>query len=51
MPHNYPGYDIRFAHPDRQVNFIEVKVRIAGAATFIVTQNELCFAANIPDDR
>ena len=49
MAHNHPGYDIRSTRPDRQVNFIEVKGRIAGADTFIVTQNELRFAANIPD--
>ncbi|MDA8043861.1 MAG: DUF3883 domain-containing protein [Actinomycetota bacterium] len=41
-------YDIRSTRPDGQITFIEVKGRIAGAATFTVTQNELCLAAYIP---
>lgn len=49
MPHNYPGYDIRSTDQADQIAFIEVKGRIAGADTFAVTQNELRFAANIPD--
>lgn len=49
MPHNHPSYDIRSTRPDGRIAFIEVKGRIAGAATFTVTQNELRFAANIPD--
>ena len=49
MPHNHPGYDIRAASRDGTVTFIEVKGRISGADSFIVTQNELRFAANVPD--
>lgn len=49
MSHNHPGYDIRSTDALGQVGFIEVKGRIAGAGTFVVTQNELRFAANIPD--
>jgi superfamily II DNA or RNA helicase len=49
MPRNHPGYDIRSTGPDGAIDFIEVKGRIAGADAFIVTQNELRFAANIPD--
>jgi len=49
MPHNHPGYDIRSVAPDGRITFIEVKGRIAGAESFTVTQNELRFAANIPD--
>ena len=41
-------YDIRSTRTDGQITFIEVKGRIAGAATFTVTQNELCLAAYIP---
>jgi len=48
--HNNPGFDIRSTNPGNgNVTFIEVKGRIAGADTFTVTQNELRFAANIPD--
>jgi superfamily II DNA or RNA helicase len=50
MPHNHPGYDIRSTSADGAITFIEVKGRIAGAGTFTVTQNELRFAANIPND-
>jgi len=49
MAHNNPGYDIRTRHHDDTLTFIEVKGRAAGATTFVVTQNELRFAANIPD--
>ena len=49
MPHNHPGYDIRSTSRDGTVTFIEVKGRISGADSFIVTQNELRFAANVPD--
>jgi hypothetical protein len=50
MPHNHPGYDIRSTAPDGSLTFVEVKGRIAGSDSFVVTQNELRFAANIPDD-
>ncbi len=49
MPHNHPGYDIRSTDSLGQVRFIEVKGRVSGADNFVVTQNELRFAANIPD--
>ena len=49
MPHNHPGYDIRSVHAGGELTFIEVKGRIAGADSFVVTQNELRFAANVPD--
>ena len=50
MPHNHPGYDIRSTTPDGQTLFLEVKGRIEGADTFIVTQNELRFAGNVPEE-
>ncbi|MFZ1489120.1 MAG: helicase-related protein [Ilumatobacteraceae bacterium] len=50
VPHNNLGYDIRSTDRNGTITFIEVKGRIAGANTFNVTQNELRFAANIPDD-
>ncbi len=49
MPPNNPGYDIRSSTPNGTPLFIEVKGRIRGADTFVVTQNELRFAANVPD--
>ncbi len=49
MPHNHPGYDIRSTDRDGTVTFIEVKGRISGADSFVVTQNELRFASNVPD--
>jgi len=50
MAHNHPGYDVRSTRGDGTVTFIEVKGRIAGADSFTVTQNELRFAANVPND-
>jgi superfamily II DNA or RNA helicase len=50
MPHNNPGYDIRSTGATTDdIHFIEVKGRVTGADTFVVTQNELRFAANVPD--
>lgn len=50
MPHNNPGYDVRSTGPAAdEILFIEVKGRIEGADSFVVTQNELRFAANVPD--
>jgi hypothetical protein len=49
MPHNHPGYDIRSNVPTGETLFLEVKGRIEGADTFGVTQNELRFAANVPE--
>ena len=45
MPHNNPGYNIRSTGPNGEVTFVEVKGRTAGADSFVVTQNELRFAA------
>jgi hypothetical protein len=49
MPHSHPGYDVRATLPTGETRFVEVKGRIEGADTFVVTQNELRFAANVPD--
>jgi superfamily II DNA or RNA helicase len=49
MPRNHPGYDVRSTDDDGAALFIEVKGRAAGADSFVVTQNELRFASNIPD--
>jgi hypothetical protein len=49
MPPNNPGFDIRSATPNGTPLFIEVKGRISGADTFVVTQNEFRFAANVPE--
>jgi hypothetical protein len=49
MPHNHPGYDVRSTTTTGETLFLEVKGRIEGADTFVVTQNELRFAANVPD--
>ncbi|HEX6393105.1 MAG TPA: helicase-related protein [Acidimicrobiales bacterium] len=49
MPHFNPGYDVRSTAQDGTITFLEVKGRVSSARTFVVTQNELRFAANIPD--
>jgi hypothetical protein len=49
LPRNHPGYDIRSTTAAGETLFLEVKGRIEGADTFVVTQNELRFAANVPD--
>ncbi|MGI9031616.1 MAG: DUF3883 domain-containing protein, partial [Ilumatobacteraceae bacterium] len=46
---NNPGFDIRSVGRDGTVRFVEVKGRIAGADTFIVTRNEILHALNVPD--
>jgi hypothetical protein len=48
MPHNHPGYDVRSTTAEGATSFLEVKGRIEGSDTFVVTQNELRFAANVP---
>jgi hypothetical protein len=48
MPHNHPGYDVRTTAPGGAPYFLEVKGRVEGAETFVVTQNELRFASNVP---
>ncbi len=54
MAHNHPGYDITSEGPDHEgqdgdLRFIEVKGRVAGADTFVVTRNEILCALNVPD--
>ena len=49
MPRNNPGFDLRSVGPDGDVRFVEVKGRLAGAATFTVTRNEILHALNVPD--
>lgn len=46
---NNPGFDIRSEGRDGTVRFVEVKGRIAGAETFLVTRNEILHALNVPD--
>jgi superfamily II DNA or RNA helicase len=50
MAPNNPGFDIRSLGPAGEVRFIEVKGRIEGADTFMVTRNEILHALNVPDD-
>jgi superfamily II DNA or RNA helicase len=49
MPRNNPGFDLRSTASDGSVRFLEVKGRLAGAATFTATRNEILHALNIPD--
>ncbi|AFZ33590.1 helicase domain protein (plasmid) [Gloeocapsa sp. PCC 7428] len=44
------GYDIESRVPQKELRFIEVKGRIAGAATVTVTKNEIITALNKPND-
>lgn len=44
------GYDIESRIPQTGLRFIEVKGRIAGAATVTVTKNEIITALNKPED-
>jgi superfamily II DNA or RNA helicase len=50
MPHSHPGYDVRSTAPDGRLVRIEVKGRIAGAAEFVVTRNEVLTGKNLGDD-
>ena len=45
MPHNNPGYDIESVTPDG-LDFIEVKGRVEGGATFVLTRQEAVTALN-----
>ena len=45
MPHNNPGYDIESDTPDG-LDFIEVKGRVDGGDTFILTRQEAVTALN-----
>jgi SNF2 family DNA or RNA helicase len=45
------GYDIESRVPGKgQLRFIEVKGRVAGAATITVSKNEILYSLNKPDD-
>ena len=45
MPHNNPGYDIESETPDG-LDFIEVKGRVEGGDTFVLTRQEAVTALN-----
>ena len=49
MPPSNPGFDLRSETPGGGLRFVEVKGRIAGAETFMVTRNEILHALNVPD--
>jgi hypothetical protein len=49
MTHNNPGYDVQSEADDGSLLFIEVKGRLTGADTFIVTRNEILHGLNVPD--
>jgi hypothetical protein len=49
MHRTNPGYDIRSKTADGAILFIEVKGRIAGADTFVVSRNEILHGLNVPD--
>ena len=45
------GYDIESRVPGTgKLRFLEVKGRVAGAATITVTKNEILYSLNKPDD-
>ncbi len=45
------GYDIESRVPGTgKLRFIEVKGRVTGADTITVTQNEICYSLNKPED-
>ncbi|QOK22330.1 DUF3883 domain-containing protein [Janibacter indicus] len=48
MPHNNPGYDIESQTPDG-LDFIEVKGRVTGGTTFVLTRQEAVTALNKGD--
>ncbi len=45
MPHNNPGYDIESSTPDG-LDFMEVKGRVEGGTTFVLTRQEAVTALN-----
>jgi hypothetical protein len=49
MARNNPGFDLRSEAPDGRLRFIEVKGRVAGAESFVVTRNEILHGLNVPD--
>lgn len=46
MPHNHKGYDIETRDAHRDLIFIEVKGRLAGATDFVVTNSEVIAGLN-----
>ena len=45
------GYDVESRLPDTgKLRFIEVKGRVSGASTILVTRNEILYSLNKPDD-
>jgi hypothetical protein len=50
MPRNNKGYDIESKAADGGLLFIEVKGRVEGADTFMVTASEVGVGRNKPDD-
>ena len=46
MPHNHKGYDIETRDALRDLIFIEVKGRVAGATDFVVTNSEVIAGLN-----
>jgi hypothetical protein len=49
MPPSNPGFDLRSETAAGGLRFLEVKGRISGADTFMVTRNEILHALNVPD--
>jgi hypothetical protein len=49
MAHNNPGYDVQSEADDGTLLFIEVKGRLSGADTFVVTRNEILHGLNVPE--
>jgi len=49
MPPCNPGFDLRSETSEGGLRFVEVKGRIAGADTFMVTRNEILHALNVPE--
>jgi hypothetical protein len=49
MHRTNPGFDIRSEAPGGRLVFIEVKGRVSGADTFVVTRNEILHGLNVPD--
>ena len=49
MAHNNPGFDVQSEADDGALIFLEVKGRLSGSDTFIVTRNEILHGLNVPD--
>jgi superfamily II DNA or RNA helicase len=48
MHRTNPGFDIQSEAPGGRLIFIEVKGRVSGADTFVVTRNEILHGLNVP---